>query len=249
MKIPLAEHFHSLQGEGQWVGTPMHFLRLPGCSVGKKVRRGTPEDGKLFEEVVSGPVPILPSGKEAWLCHTYAGRSFWCDTDFNKYEEVELEELLKETWEEHICLTGGEPLIHREVVDEIRTRAWRQGIQVHIETSGTIDFWWEAETGSDHDCWITCSPKVGWTPYMVHHSNELKLLISPSTEDNFDPAFLAHPNVYLSPINAVEVCGDEGVMEENLSRTSLQRAQQLLRSHPNWKLSVQLHKYLDGGMR
>lgn len=35
MHYPIAEIFYSIQGEGRWVGRPMIFLRLAGCSVRK----------------------------------------------------------------------------------------------------------------------------------------------------------------------------------------------------------------------
>lgn len=35
MRYPIAEIFYSIQGEGRWVGRPMIFLRLAGCSVRK----------------------------------------------------------------------------------------------------------------------------------------------------------------------------------------------------------------------
>lgn len=40
MKYPITEIFHSLQGEGHFVGYPMAFVRLAGCSVqGCAIRR------------------------------------------------------------------------------------------------------------------------------------------------------------------------------------------------------------------
>jgi len=239
MKIPLAEHFHSIQGEGQWVGTPMHFVRLPGCSVGRHIVPGWSE-----VQTPERP-PLLPTGKPAWLCHSFNSTPFWCDTDFGKYKEMEGEELLDQTWENHICLTGGEPLIHKEVVNFFRTQCQIHEKQLHIETSGTIDFWWEAERREVYDPsreWITVSPKQRWTPYMVHHADELKLLISAAHDmyTTVDPAFLSHPNVYLSPINRV---GSTHGAEE-IDQQSLALCQEILRHFPHWKLSVQLHKYL-----
>lgn len=242
MKIPLAEHFHSIQGEGFWTGTPMHFIRLPGCSVGKLER--------TVKEHIQDPAPLLSTGKHAWQCHTFDGTPFWCDTDFNKYVEVEGTNLLAETWESHICLTGGEPLIHREVINWFRTHSQlrsvngkSQPILLHIETSGTIDFWWEQDLHpvTNHglfdwrDPWLTVSPKQSWTPYMVKYAQELKLLVDKDfNPDKLDPALRAHPRTYLSPINDIP----------DLSQTNLQRALDVLKLQPGWRLSVQLHKYL-----
>lgn len=251
MKIPLAEHFHSIQGEGTYVGTPMHFIRLPGCSVGK-LGVGIHHNGETRieqrEEDELTPHPTLPTRKPAWLCHTWNNKPFWCDTDFSKYGEEELDVLLNETWEQHICLTGGEPLIHREIVNALRTQCQLRGFLLHIETSGTIDYWWEAdELDRELDPlrpWITVSPKLGFTPYMVKRADELKLLVGwdfdPKT---LDMSFLEHPNVFVSPINKVDKSNlDSLIYTESLK--GLQRAQELLREYPNWRLSVQLHKYL-----
>lgn len=33
-RIPVMEHFYTLQGEGVWTGVPAYFIRLAGCDVG-----------------------------------------------------------------------------------------------------------------------------------------------------------------------------------------------------------------------
>ncbi len=33
-RIPVMEHFYTLQGEGQWAGSPAYFIRTAGCDVG-----------------------------------------------------------------------------------------------------------------------------------------------------------------------------------------------------------------------
>jgi len=236
MKVPLAEHFHSLQGEGYWVGTPMHFLRLPGCSVGRTVTSGDVIEVDRIDEL--SQQPVLSTGKRAWLCRTWGGHPFWCDTDFGKYQEVELSDLLSETWEQHICITGGEPLIHKEVLSAIEQAVFLSNTikGLHIETSGTIlrrkDSW---------KVWITCSPKVGYLPDVVRTADELKLLIHSDSPDSFPAEAYSHPRVYLSPINGV---GAHQYLDSGLSLESFNRCRELLRSHPTWRLSVQLHKYL-----
>lgn len=221
MKIPLSEHFHSIQGEGFWTGTPMHFLRLPGCSVGRSMEKaGEPRP------------PILPTNKFAWQCRTWDDRPFWCDTDFNKYEEIELDDLLGETWEEHICVTGGEPLIHKEVIDELVNT----NRQLHIETSGTINFGYAKASG----VWITVSPKYNCLDVMLERANEIKLLIGKRPYGIPRIVLDSKPLVYLSPINDVPNVPGQPLGDPN----NLRICMDLLRQHPNWKLSVQLHKYL-----
>ncbi len=234
MKIPIAEHFHSLQGEGYWVGTPMHFVRMAGCSVGRIPTRAF-------------PTPKLPNGQPAWECHDFANRPFWCDTDFSKYAEVETEELIADTWEHHICLTGGEPLIHPVAVFQLAQRCIQRGIQLHIETSGTIDVTM-FQPISHHDIgWITVSPKAGYLPQMIQRADEVKLLVS--GHDSYGdllPLLQAKPygRVFLSPINSVTKQEGGSVLQEHSSQQNLQWCMELLRSYPEFRLSVQLHKYL-----
>jgi organic radical activating enzyme len=80
LKYPIAEVFHSLQGEGQWTGTPMFFIRLVGCSVGKSV---CTHCDTMFEEMY----PEKGGGL------------------FTSEELVEQTGNAR-----HVCLTGGEPL-------------------------------------------------------------------------------------------------------------------------------------------
>lgn len=230
MKIPLAEHFHSIQGEGHWVGTPMHFIRLPGCNVGQL---------QYASKGDSSRSPTLPSGKPAWKCRTWNGTEFWCDTDFNKYSEVDSADLLAETWENHICITGGEPTNHLHVIDFF-VQNWARGNMnrlVHLETSGTKAF------VKYPQLWVTVSPKQNCFPEAVLDADELKLLITSTTEDRFPTEFNEVPLVFLSPINGPgTVQGD--INNPVFSKGALTRCHELLQTHPDWRLSVQLHKYL-----
>lgn len=224
-KLPIAETFHSIQGEGYWVGTPMFFIRLAGCSVGH------PGIGKP-PGTESGFAPTLPTGKHAWECKRWDGTPFWCDTDFNKYHDVPLNDLLEGVWEHHVCVTGGEPMIHLEHLYALLEVCHANNKIVHIETSGTIPI-----PDDLHLDWITCSPKQGYLPEVITRANEVKLLIDAAYPVEF-PDYFDHAQVFLSPINDVHnLAAFENVR-------NLRYAETLLRYHPNWRLSVQLHKYL-----
>lgn len=215
--LPIAEDFHSLQGEGRFVGTPMHFIRLAGCSVGDPPSTGDP----------ANPFPILKTGEQAWKCHTYDGRAFFCDTDFKFNHWGNFAQLLDDTWEEHICLTGGEPLIHMEKLEQFIVEAQQRDIQIHIETSGTI--LWDMP-----NVWISVSPKLDVLDAMINTADEIKILI----DEAFDPATLSaevlhHPLVYVQPIN------DEMMVR----RDNFERCMKLLRMYPGWHLSSQSHKF------
>jgi organic radical activating enzyme len=233
VKLPIAETFHSIQGEGQWVGTPMHFIRLAGCPVGRPA--------KVVKASEFGPLPLLPTGEQAMACATWDGRGFWCDTDYNKHEEVLIEQLLAETWEKHICLTGGEPLIHwKKLIGGLFPGAIRDGVKIHIETSGTVDVDFgqmtqKAVTDVDWQLWFTCAPKINCTDNMIRHCDELKLLVDARFHpDELTDSMRNHPNVFLCPVNNVD----------DVRLDNVERAMFWLQKFPNWRLSCQMHKFL-----
>ena len=223
--LNIAERFHSIQGEGTHVGTSMHFIRTAGCNVGR-LPVNTPEHHSDF--------PILKTGHAAFRCATYDGRGFWCDTDFHKGIHTMVDELIEETWEEHICLTGGEPLLHQDLPSFARLLelAFVRDLRVHIETSGTIGL------RADHlarNPWICISPKKGCLPSMLRIADEIKLLV----DDHFDARdvpqeILLHPNVFIQPVN----------QEMSVDPANLELCNEVLRKFPSWRLSVQLHKFL-----
>ena len=217
--LPIAETFSSIQGEGTWVGTPMRFIRLAGCNVGRPA--------KALK--VEGPLPILPTGAEASYCSTWDGRIFPCDTDYNKHEMRSLSELIDEVWEQHICLTGGEPFLHANHFLELAELAFNRNIKVHVETSGTIRH--AAPVG----WWITCAPKIGADDRVIEFADELKFLVDDSFHpDNLTPTMRGHSNVFLSPINGID----------NVNQHNAELCLQWLRKFPNWRLSAQWHKFL-----
>jgi organic radical activating enzyme len=238
MKVPIAETFHSLQGEGVWVGTPMHFIRLAGCSVGKLTTYIPPRPGTNIpsREVTDPknstpfPAPLLKTGAQAWLCHTWDNRPFWCDTDFNKHLELDTDDLVTDTYEKHMCVTGGEPMIHPRAVTELLNACRRKHIMLHIETSGTIF----VNPSEMH--WVSVSPKTGCLPTMLECADEIKLLVDHDFDINTVPKVLfERENVFLQPINH----------EIKVDPLTLAKVFELLRLYPQWRLSVQLHKLLE----
>ena len=240
--FPIAETFHSLQGEGRWTGTPMFFIRLAGCSVGKL----EPDDGdnahevKLFSGKANADItiPILSTTRLAWRCRSWDGRKFWCDTDFNKYRELTITELLSDCYEEHVCLTGGEPLIHLPQLEELIASAVSRGKMVHLETSGTI-VWRDLILGENlinsTNLWVTVAPKWGADSEALANADEIKLLVDRNfTASKIPPVIKNHKLVYLQPINR-----EMEIDEDNLKLTL-----EWLKKFPHWHLSVQLHKYL-----
>lgn len=226
MLYPLSEIFDSLQGEGHYMGLRMLFVRFAGCTVGKR-----------FPKEMYGDKPSeIPSGNDLPIyseqCTTWDGRKFQCDTDFRVKMRMTKDQIFALQPKEvtHVCLTGGEPLMHDlgPLVDLYMAK----GVFVHIETSGTIVPKWDCFRPG---IWITLSPKLGCREEMIRRSDEVKLLVGP----DFDPAKVpdlvkTHRRVFISPIN----------FDDELNMENMQRCLKLQETFPRWRITIQLHKIL-----
>ncbi len=68
----------------------------------------------------------------------------YCDTEFNKGEDLSSEELIKRikkfdlTNVHSISLTGGEPLLHYEFLRDFLPKLKEENIKIYLETNGTL---------------------------------------------------------------------------------------------------------------
>lgn len=219
MLIPIAEIFTSIQGEGHYQGTPMTFIRLAGCNVGRNE----------------------PGEEQGWhpICTTFDGRQFACDTDYRRKQWMTEAEILSQIPRDmrHVCLTGGEPFLHQEAVVDLCLTLTSLEVLPHIETSGTQPISHEFLT---KNCWITCSPKQGFLSENAGKVDEWKFLISEWSQVPAIKRFLAEHNaddgakVFLQPINMVG----------GLDMANVAVVHEVLQGNPNWRLSLQLHKIL-----
>lgn len=172
-QYPVSEYFVSPQGEGVYAGQMQAFIRLAGCTVGKPYPKE--HYGKVdgYDRPIQlGYIPkILPIYTEK--CTLYDGREFPCDTDYRVKERLTAKELID--WipsnVEHVCITGGEPLMHD--LGTLIGYLYSANKKIHIETSGTIYPNWEVS-----DIWITVSPKANVLESMLNRANELKILVN-----------------------------------------------------------------------
>jgi len=237
-KYGIAEIFTSVQGEGMYTGTRMHFIRFSGCSVGKKL---TDEERPKFLakeephwEYLHAQLPVYRE-----KCTLYDGREFLCDTNFQTSKAMSVQEIMDTipVGVIHICLTGGEPLDRdlSPLLDELK----KKGCVVHIETSGTVhisNVSFPADVLKaliDGWVWITVSPKYGVLDEVLDLANEIKLLV----DEDFDLERLPskvheHSLVWVQPVNR----------EWTIDGENVKRCLKILEQKPQWRISTQMHK-------
>ena len=121
-----------------------------------------------------------------------------------------------------VVCTGGEPLLQ---LDQAAVEALHAaGFEVAVETNGTQD----APAGLD---WICVSPKAG-APLKLVSGDELKLVFPQEGADPESFEGLDFPRLLLQPMDGPE--------REKNTRLAVEYCL----AHPQWRLSLQTHKYL-----
>lgn len=163
----------------------------------------------------------------------------FCDTDFTgtdgpgggRFEDPQaLAEAVAAAWRggahersvPYVVCTGGEPLLQ---LDDGAVRALHlAGFEVGVETNGTRD----APAGLD---WTCVSPKAG-APLKLTGGGELKLVYP---QDGAEPGMfedLSFRHLLLQPM--------DGPDRDKNTRLAVEYCL----THPQWRLSLQTHKYL-----
>ena len=178
-------------------------------------------------------------------CNLWTGREedraraicTFCDTDFvgtngpggGRFRDATaLAEAIDNAWPDAgsghrmVVCTGGEPLLQldTEVVDALHAR----GFYVAVETNGTQP----APAGLD---WICVSPKIG-APLKLTAGDELKLVYPQAGGDPEQFEHLDFSSFRISPMDGPNI-------RENTSA-----AVEYCLKRPQWRLSLQTHKYL-----
>jgi organic radical activating enzyme len=111
VKLKLAEHFMSVQGEGHLTGKPTYFIRFAGCAV--------------------ATCPLHPSNLD--LCDTD-----WSPkeviTNLRQLAQHAAHQVGLMGW---VTITGGEPMDQPEALGELVAEFKKARVLVNIQTSGT----------------------------------------------------------------------------------------------------------------
>ncbi|PHR54662.1 MAG: 7-carboxy-7-deazaguanine synthase [Robiginitomaculum sp.] len=213
------EIFMSVQGEGAQTGRPSVFVRFSGCNLwtGREKDRATAVCKFCDTDFIG--TDGLGGGKfktpEA-LAET--ALSYWPTQD--KYAG--------QPW---VIFTGGEPLL--QVNTALITAFHKVGFLISVETNGTII----APKGIDYVC---VSPK-GDAALKQISGDELKLVYP---QDENSPENFAHLDFKafsLQPLDTAKIAHKKsGISETNHENAAFEYCMR----HPQWRLSLQTHKYL-----
>ena len=160
----------------------------------------------------------------------------WCDVkeswDAERHSFFSIEKLMvsvKKTRAGIVVITGGEPLMHD--LGELTQELQKNGFNTHLETSGAYPL-----TGSWN--WICLSPKKFKAPLpgILPKANELKVIIFHSSDFAWAEKYAKHVSpgckLYLQP-------------EWNKAARMTPLIIEYIKSHPEWELSLQIHKYIN----
>ncbi len=158
----------------------------------------------------------------------------WCDTkpswNPKRHPLRTLEELVAEARSANpqiVVITGGEPLMHD--LAALTEQLKEAGLQTHLETSGAHPF-------SGTFDWVTFSPKRFKPPHssIYAQASELKVVIG-------DAADLAWAEQQAAQLSATVA---KLLQPEWETPGSLDQVFAYVLKHPQWRVSLQTHKFL-----
>lgn len=219
MLYKVNEIFETIQGEGSYTGVPAIFVRLQGCPVGC----------------------AWCDTKHTWLINAdlevKLDKVMAKSADTEQWTSVSAEQLLALFKSEgyqarHVVITGGEPCMYD--LNPLCNALHDAGYQTQIETSGTFDILVPGQS------WVTVSPKInmkGGYKVLQNALDRADEIKHPVAMDKHIEQLLqllqntdtSNKLIYLQPIS------------QQAKATALAIA--YCKKH-NWRLSVQVHKYL-----
>jgi 7-carboxy-7-deazaguanine synthase (Cx14CxxC type) len=214
MSYAVKEIFYTLQGEGAQAGRAAVFCRFAGCNLWS----GQEKD------------------RETAICR-------FCDTDFvgvdgtggGRFEAAEaLAAAIEKKWpgdtglvdfgmgKRFVVCTGGEPLLQMDanLIEALHARDF----EIAVETNGTV-------AAPEELDWICVSPKAG-AELVQRSGDELKLVFPQAGADPGVFESLCFRHFFLQPMDGPRRAENTGF------------ALQYCLDHPQWRLSLQTHKFL-----
>lgn len=160
----------------------------------------------------------------------------WCDvkeswnaSDHPLVSVNEIVEKVKNSGSPVAVVTGGEPLMYDLTI--LTASLQQAGIRTHIETSGVypISGSWD---------WVCFSPKKfkAPDPSVPRFANELKVIVYNSSDfdwaEKFASAVSERCELFLQP-------------EWSREKEMIPHIIDYIKANPRWKISLQIHKYMD----
>ena len=213
------EVFETIQGEGSYTGIAAIFVRLQGCPVGCSWC-DTKHTWHINADLAQPLNDIVRKTDET---------EHWAD--------VTAEDLLALFKHEgyqarHVVITGGEPCMYD--LNPLCNALHQQGFSTQIETSGTFDI------KAPQTTWVTVSPKVN----MAGGYKVLQSALDRANEIKHPVAMTKHVDELLDLLQHTDVSNKLVYLQPiSQQRRATELAIEMCKKH-NWRLSVQVHKYI-----
>lgn len=206
--------WYTLQGEGAHLGRPAVFCRFSKCNLWTGVEKD----------------------RHRAICT-------FCDTNFLSYEELEQDDLvsrIEQAWpkgqpgtlDRHwrgrlVVFTGGEPAL--QLTEGLVHQLHLRDFFVAVETNGTRDL-------PPNLDWICVSPKT--RRLRIRKGNELKLVYP---QGKLDPSMFAKLDFDRFSISPMDMSHLDGA---DRSEANTAAAVEYVLAHPQWRLTIQVHKMI-----
>lgn len=230
--LPVQEIFYTIQGESRTAGIPTVFVRLWGCNL----------------------------------------RCVYCDSGYYSHESImklprenmRLNDIVEKVLEfgcSNVCITGGEPLIHKNIYELVHLLVIH-GLRVEIETNGSVkvqdpriascryilDIKTPSSGESDHNIMENLSILMDKDDVVfVIGSEEDYEFAKNVIHDYFKGVYLGtQPSLASSPLFFLSPVMPHGFVNEETSADMRTKVPEwLMRDKlPNTRVQIQMHKFL-----
>lgn len=215
------ELFQTIQGEGFYTGVPAIFVRLQGCDVGC-AWCDTKHTWEIDPAKKSDLILLTDKSNES---------DRWADSSAKEI----VDEIKRLGYSANlIVITGGEPCMYdlRELTQVLH----EFGFAIQLETSGTYPVLVDVKT------WVTLSPKVNMRgkkevlKEALERANEIKHPVGTEKDIEQLDSLLAQLKSVKDKTICLQPISQKAKATALCMQTCIDR---------NWRLSVQMHKYLQ----